>query len=83
MRATCRNDVVEAVVEICGIAPEFLVDDADLEALQIDSLDLIEIGMIFEERHDARLSSEDFDGVTTFGGAVAVFDRVLRSASAA
>lgn len=77
MNASCRADVVDAVVEICGTDPADLDDGADLERLGIDSLDLIEIGMIMEERHDIALDGADFDGVTTFGGAVEVFDRKI------
>ena len=74
---TCRSDVVSAVVEVCGIKPELLVDDADLESLEIDSLDLIEIGMIVEEQYDTTIDSQAFAEVTTFGGAVAAFDQAI------
>ncbi len=74
-----RSDIVAAVTEVTGLAEDQLVDDADLEALGIDSLDLIEVGMIIEERHDVQLSGEDFEGVTTFSGAVGVFDKVISS----
>lgn len=74
---SCRSDVIAAVLEVCGLESVVLVDDADLETLGIDSLDLIEIGMIMEERHDVQMSSDDFADVTTFGEAVAVFDRII------
>ena len=77
MSETWRSEVADAVGEICGIAAEQLIDTADLETLGIDSLDLIEVGMIIEERHDVQLSGEDFEDVHTFGGAVAVFDGII------
>ncbi len=67
---SCRSDVIAAVLEVCGLESVVLVDDADLETLGIDSLDLIEIGMIMEERHDVQMSSDDFADVTTFGEVV-------------
>ena len=72
-----RSDVVAAVIEVTGLNEGQLIDDADLETLGIDSLDLIEVGMIIEERHDVQLSGEDFEGVTTFSGAVGVFDKII------
>jgi acyl carrier protein len=72
-----RSDVVSAVSEVCGVAAEDLRDDATLDELEIDSLDLIEVGMIMEEKHDIRVSTDDFHDVSTFGEAVAVFDRIV------
>ena len=79
MSTQWRGEVVDAVVEVCGITPDVLVDDADLDTIGIDSLDLIEVGMIIEERHDVQLSGDDFEGVTTFGGAVGVFEGILEA----
>lgn len=69
--------MVEAVYELCGIAPESLIDDAELSDLDIDSLDLIEIGVIIEQRYGVQANSDDLSDVTTFGGAVEMFDRVI------
>ena len=74
---TVRGDVVAAVLEVCGVQADDLMDDSTLEGLEIDSLDLIEIGMIMEEKHEIRVSADDFDDVSTFGDAVAVFDRIV------
>ena len=79
---TVRSDVVGAVVEVCGVSADDLTDDATLEGLEIDSLDLIEVGMIMEERHDIRVSTDDFEDVATFGDAVAVFDRLVAAGPA-
>lgn len=77
MSSSCRPDVVAAVEEICGLEPAVLVDDADLETLGIDSLDLIEIGMLIEEKYEIEVDSEAFADAATFGQAVAVFDRII------
>ncbi|MDJ0770840.1 MAG: phosphopantetheine-binding protein [Ilumatobacter sp.] len=74
---SCRPDVVDAVVEVTGLDAAELHDAATLESLDIDSLDLIEVAMIVEERRGVEVAGDDFEGVTTFGGAVAVFDRLL------
>ena len=78
-----RSDVVRAVEEVCGIGAADLVDDADLETRGIDSLDLIEIGMILEEQHGIALASEQFESVTTFGETVAVIERQKAAQDAA
>jgi acyl carrier protein len=76
-RVTIRQAVADAVVEVCGTSPDLLVDEATLASLDIDSLDLIEIGMIVETEYGITVESEAFDGVETFGAAVAVFERIL------
>ena len=75
--------MVRAAVEVCGIEAEELQDDDTLDGLEIDSLDLIEVGMIMEGKHGIRVSSDDFEDVSTFGDAVAVFDRIVASGTTA
>lgn len=79
---TLRGDVVAAVVEVCGVDAADLRDDATLEGLEIDSLDLLEVGMIMEDHHQMRVNAEDFEDVSTFGDAVAVFDRIVAAGTA-
>ena len=74
-----RRIVVDAVVEVCGTEESRLVDTATLQDLGIDSLDLLEIGMIVERELDTIVDAEDFDGVGTVGETVQVFDRVRAS----
>ena len=70
------------MVEVCGVDAVDLRDDATLDDLEIDSLDLIEVGMIMEEKHEIRVSADDFEDVSTFGDAVAVFDRIVSGGAA-
>jgi acyl carrier protein len=80
---TVRDDVAGAVMEVCGVEADDLQDDAALDSLEVDSLDLIEVGMIMEAKHGIRVSSDDFEDVATFGDAVAVFDRIVASGTTA
>lgn len=45
---------------------------ASLESLDIDSLDLIELGQLVEEEYGVRLKGEDFKDVETVGQAIDV-----------
>jgi acyl carrier protein len=74
-----RQTVVDAIVEICGLSPDQLVDGATLESLGIDSMDMIEIGMMVEQAHDTQIDVDDFADVQTLGDAVATFDRLVGS----
>ena len=76
-----RNRVVAAVVEVCGSDPEVLADDATLDTLGIDSLDLLEIAVAVEQEFDVEVDAEAFEGVRTFGQAVAVFERMVAASS--
>ena len=78
---SCRPDVVDAVVEVCGVGPTAILDEATLESLDIDSLDLIEIAMIVEEKYPIEADGADFEAVETFGAAVEIFDRLIEAAS--
>jgi acyl carrier protein len=78
---SCKRDVIDAVVEVTGLDPERITDDATLEELEVDSLDLIEIGMIIEQAHGIEVNGDDLEGVVTFGDAVAAFDRALAARS--
>jgi acyl carrier protein len=69
-----RDVVLEALLEVCGLRGP-IDDPARLEDLGIDSLAVIEVGMIVEERLGVVLDADDFEGVTTFGEVVAVFHR--------
>lgn len=81
MVTSVRNLVVEAIVEVCDLDPSTLEDDAGLGDLGIDSLDLLEVAMIVESESGLVVQAEDFDGVETFGAAVAVFERLHRDAA--
>jgi acyl carrier protein len=66
--------VYDALLEVCGLSGP-IDDAARLEDLGIDSLAVIEVGMIVEERLGVVLDANDFEGVATFGEVVAVFHR--------
>ena len=66
--------LVSAIVEVCGTDSTRIVDGATLQSLDIDSIDLIEIATVLELEHGIVVEVEDFDGVVTFGDALAVFE---------
>jgi acyl carrier protein len=61
--------VTSALVEF-GASPDEVTRDAELEALEIDSLDLVELGQIVEEEYGTRLRGEDMEGMRTVGDAI-------------
>jgi acyl carrier protein len=63
----------EAMREVVDEVPDTVGLDDRIADLGVDSLSLVEIVMIIEERLDVATESEDFDGVTTVGEALAVF----------
>ena len=74
--ATTRRVVVNAVVEVCGTDEGRLIDNATLQDLAIDSLDLLEVAMIVEEELGVVVEAEDFEDVETLGQTVAVFSQL-------
>lgn len=72
-----RSLVALAVEEVSGVCVPADSGGLGLEDLNIDSLGLIEVGMIVEEGLGIVLAANDFDGVVTFDDAVAVFERAV------
>jgi len=60
--------IIEALVEF-GADPEELRPDATLEELEIDSLDLFELGQILNQEFGIEVNPDDFENVRTLGDA--------------
>jgi acyl carrier protein len=67
--------MAEVVFEVCGIESPLLVDRATLKDLEIDSLDMLEIAMLMEERTGIEVQTEDFEGVETYRQVIVLFER--------
>jgi acyl carrier protein len=61
--------VIEALAEF-GADPEALSRDATLESVDVDSLDLVELTQVVEERYEIDLESADFKKIKTVGDVV-------------
>jgi acyl carrier protein len=67
-----RKLIVDELGELADLSPDEIQPEATLEDLDIDSLDLVELAQIIEERYDVRLERDDFKEVTTVGAAIDV-----------
>jgi acyl carrier protein len=61
--------VMESLAEF-GADPEVLSRHATLESVDVDSLDLVELTQVVEERYDIDLESADFKQIKTVGDIV-------------
>ena len=61
--------VIESLAEF-GADPAALTRDASLEEVDIDSLDLVELTQVVEERYDIDLENADFKKIKTVGDVV-------------
>ncbi len=61
--------VTAALVEF-GAEPDQIAPGAEFEALDVDSLDLVELAQIVEDDYGVQLKGEDMEGVKTVGQAV-------------
>lgn len=68
--AEVRTLIIDELCELADLKPEEITPDATLEDLDIDSLDLVELAQIIEERYEVRLERDDFKDVSTVGGAI-------------
>lgn len=68
-REQIEQRVLQALEEF-GAEPEQLSLDAELEAIDVDSLDLVELAQIVEDEYGVQLSGEDMEGIATVRQAV-------------
>jgi acyl carrier protein len=61
--------VTEALVEL-GADRDEIKPEAEFEALELDSLDLVELAQIVEEEWGVEITAKDMEGLTTVGQAV-------------
>ena len=60
--------IIDALVEF-GADPDEMRPDATLEELEIDSLDLFELGQILNQEFGIEVDPDDFENVRTLGDA--------------
>ena len=64
------QDRVFAALEEFGADPAEIKLDAEFEAIDIDSLDIVELAQIVEDEYGVELKGEDVEGIKTVGQAV-------------
>lgn len=64
------EQVVFTALDDFGADPDRITRDARLEDLEVDSLDLVELGQIIQDEYGVRLELEKFRGVETVGDAI-------------
>ena len=68
-REEIEQRVFKALEEF-GAEPEQINADAEFEAMDVDSLDLVELAQIVEDEYGVQLKGEDMEGVGTVRQAV-------------
>jgi acyl carrier protein len=58
------------LVEEFDIEPELIKSDATMEELDLDSLDMVEIGQVVEQKYGVRIKASDAEGVSDLGGVI-------------
>lgn len=64
------EETVSASLIEFGVAPELLSPEARWEALDVDSLDLVELVQVIEETFGVEITSQDMQNVPTVGSVV-------------
>lgn len=58
----------DLLVEEFDVEPEQVTEDATMEQLELDSLDMVEIAQVAEQKYGVRIRATDAEGVTDLGG---------------
>jgi acyl carrier protein len=73
--ADVRQVAVQAVLTVKGIDISGADDETTLQSLDIESLDLVEIGMIVEVELSTEIDVDGFRQTSTLGGMYAELER--------
>ena len=68
-REQLEQRVFQALEEF-GAEPDQIEADAEFAALEVDSLDLVELAQIVEDEYGVKLTTEDMEGMKTVRQAV-------------
>ncbi len=68
-RERALSVITDALVDV-GAERDAINPDATFEALDVDSLDLVELAQIVEEEWGVEITAKDMEGLTTVGQAV-------------
>ena len=60
----------ELLVDEFDIEPELIKSEATMEELDLDSLDMVEIGHVVEQKYGVRIKAADAEGVSDLGGVI-------------
>jgi len=73
-REQIQEKVTEALVEL-GADREAIKPEAEFEALELDSLDLVELAQIVEEEWGVEITAKDMETMKTVGQALDVVEQ--------
>ena len=71
--AVTKDQITERVIEALvsfGAERDEVTLDAEFEAIDIDSLDLVELAQVMEDEYEVRISEEDMNDLKTVGQAI-------------
>ena len=69
------------LVDEFDIKPDLLRDSATLAELDLDSLDMVEIGQVIDQKYGVRIKASDGEGVTDFGDIIEMICKKINTAS--
>lgn len=74
-----RELLMTLLVKEFDIEAELLTDSASLADLDIDSLDMVEIGQVVDQKWGVRIRAGDGEGVTDFGGVIQMIHKKIEA----
>jgi len=83
MDETAIKKVVYEALELFGVEQADISTEATLEQLDIDSLDLLELGQLVQEKLGIKVEAEQFKGVETVGQAIEAIARAGKATKVA
>ena len=83
-RAEIEELVRTLLIEELDVDPDAISAEATMDSLDIDSLDLVELGQLVERRYGVRIRASDAQGVEDLGGVIdMIHERVIAGPDAA
>jgi acyl carrier protein len=67
------------LIEEFDVEEDLIRPEATMEELDLDSLDLVEIGQVVEQKYGVRIRANDAEGVTDLGGVITMIHNKIVS----
>lgn len=67
------------LVDEFDIEPDLIKAEATMEELDLDSLDMVEIGQVVEQKYGVRIKAADAEGVSDLGGVIEMIHNKILS----
>lgn len=73
---TVFESVKNTIVEQCSVNEDIITNDATIENIGIDSLDVVDVIMALEDEYEIKIPDEDIEEIETINDLVEIIEKL-------